>query len=165
MNLIVAVDKKNAIGKDNDLLFRISADLKNFKNLTTGHVIVYGYNTLLTFPNQKPLKNRVNIILTHKDISIEGAIVVHSVEEAYNEFKKYNTEDIFIVGGESIYNQFYEYCDKCFLTRVYTSTVEGNKFFPDISNWENSGSTILKEGIYDYTYSELINPSPKKYKY
>lgn len=163
MNLIVAVDENNAIGKDNDLLFRISADLKNFKKLTTNKVIFYGYNTLLTFPNQKPLKNRINIILTHKNIEIEGAIIVHSKEEAFNEFKKYNTEDIFIVGGESIYNQFYKYCEKCFLTRVYDTNVEGNKFFPDISDWKSNGSLILKDGIYNYTYSELTNPYPEEF--
>lgn len=165
MNAIVAIDKNYAIGKDNDLLFRISADLKNFKKLTTDKVIVYGYNTLQTFPNQKPLKNRINIIITSKNIKIEGAIIVHNLKELFKELKKYNDEDIFIIGGESVYKQLIPYCSKCFLTKVYEEPkVTGNKFFPNIDNWDIINCTIMKDGIYDYTYSILENPNTQIFK-
>lgn len=163
MNVIVAIDKKNCIGKNKDLLYRISSDLKNFKNLTTGKIVFYGYNTLESFPNQKPLKNRINIILTHKEIQIEGAIIVHSIEEAFKEFKKYDTNDIFIIGGESIYRQFTDYCDKCFLTTILNNNKEGNKYFPDISTWKIVNKKTIIEEEYIYSYTELINPNTKKY--
>lgn len=163
MKTIVAVNEYNAIGKDNKLLFRISADLKNFKNLTTGKVVVYGYKTLETFPNGKPLKNRTNIILTHKNIQVEGATIVHSVEEAFMEFKKYNTDDIFIIGGESIYNQFIDYCDLCYLTKVPNTNILGDKFFPELTDWKVRSCALLTENTLNYSYSVLVNPNVKNF--
>lgn len=154
MNLIVAVDNNNCIGKDNQLAYRISSDLKNFKELTTNKVVIYGRKTLETFPNKKPLKNRTNIILSrNKDLIIEGAIVKNSIDDVFDEIKKYDTKDIFIIGGEEIYKLFFDYCDTCYLTSI-NAECDGNKFFPElnIEEWKTPGVTIHSENNLDYTY-------------
>ena len=102
MNVIVAVDKNWAIGKDNKLLVSIPDDMKFFRETTSGKVVVMGRKTLESFPNGKPLKNRVNIVLTRdENYKVKDAIVVHSKEELDKELAKYNSDDIFVIGGES----------------------------------------------------------------
>ena len=112
MNLIVAVDENWAIGNKNELLISIPADHKFFRQETTGKVVVLGRKTLETFPQGLPLKNRTNVIMsTNKAYQVKDAVVVHDVEELLEELKKYDTEDIYIVGGESVYRQMLPYCD------------------------------------------------------
>ena len=106
MNLIAAVDKNWAIGKNNELLVRIPMDQKFFRETTTGKVVVMGRKTLESFPNGLPLKNRTNIVLTHNpNYKVNDAIVVHSLDELHEELKKYNSEDVYVIGGEKIYEQ------------------------------------------------------------
>ena len=106
MNLIAAVDKNWAIGYQNKLLTSIPEDMKFFRQTTTGKVVVMGRKTLESFPGKKPLKNRTNIVLTkNPSYQAEGAIVVHNEDELWEELKKYDSEDIFVIGGESIYRQ------------------------------------------------------------
>ena len=106
MNLIAAVDENWAIGKNNQLLVRIPADQKFFREMTTGRVVVMGRKTLESFPNGQPLKNRTNIVLTHnKDYAVKDAVVVHSMDELHEELKKYDSDDVFVIGGEKIYEQ------------------------------------------------------------
>lgn len=106
IKIIVAVDKKGAIGKNNDLLYNIKEDLKNFKDLTSGNIVVMGRNTWESLPI-KPLPNRTNIILTKTLKSIDGAIVLSSFDELA-EYLKYTDRDVYIIGGASIYNQVIE---------------------------------------------------------
>lgn len=139
MNLIVAVDENWAIGNKNDLLIRIPADHKMFRQETTGKVVVLGRKTLETFPQGLPLKNRTNIILTtNPSYKVKDAVVVHSVEELLKELEKYNTEDIYIIGGESIYRQMLPYCDVAHVTKIdYAYTADA--YFPDLDQlpeWE-----------------------------
>ena len=104
MNIIVAVDKNWAIGKENKLLVSIPADMKFFRSTTTGKVVVMGRKTLESFPNGLPLKNRTNIVLTKdKNYKVKDAIIVHSIEEALEELKNYASEDVYVIGGDSIY--------------------------------------------------------------
>ena len=106
MNIIVAVDKNWAIGNREELLVRIPNDHKHFREETTGKTVVLGRKTLQTFPQGLPLKNRTNIILSRdKNFSVKDAAVVHSVEELLEELKKYDTRDVYIIGGESVYRQ------------------------------------------------------------
>ena len=92
MNIIVAADKNWAIGKDNKLLVSIPADMKMFRQETTGKVVVMGRKTLESFPNGLPLKNRTNIVLTHNpNYKVNDAIIVHSLDELHEELKKYNS--------------------------------------------------------------------------
>ncbi len=122
MNLIVAVDNNWGIGYKGDLLARVSMDLKNFRKVTGGKVVVYGSNTLATFPGGKVLPNRTNIVLNwDPDYAPEGAIVVHSLDELFEELKKYNDEDVFVIGGASVYNQLLPHCKNAYITKFIHS--------------------------------------------
>ena len=119
MNIIVAVDKNWAIGKDNKLLVSIPADMKMFRQETTGKVVVMGRKTLESFPNGLPLKNRTNIVLTgNKDYNVKDAIIVHTVEELLEEIKKYPSEEVYCIGGDSVYKQLLPYCDTAHVTKI-----------------------------------------------
>ena len=119
MNLILSADNNWAIGKDNKLLVRIPADMKFFRETTTGKVVVMGRKTLESFPNGLPLKNRINIVLT-KNLSyqVKDAIVVHSKEELDQELKKYNSDDIYVIGGGSVYEMLLKECDIAHVTKI-----------------------------------------------
>ena len=134
MNAIVAVDNNWAIGKGQELLFHIEEDLKRFKEMTTGKVVVMGRKTFETLPHRRPLPNRTNIVLS-KDIFYQrpGVNVVHFVHEVvYMCPKKYKEEDIFIIGGSKIYNEFLEYIDDVYVTKIYASVNDADKFFPNL---------------------------------
>ena len=117
MNIIVAVDKNWAIGFQNKLLNSIPEDMKFFRETTTGHVVVMGRKTLESFPKGRPLKNRTNVVITRqKDYEVPGAVVVHSVQEALEYLKDFKSEDIYVIGGASIYEQMLPYCDVAHVT-------------------------------------------------
>src|SRR5699024_9229111 len=112
MNAIVVVDKNWAIGKDGDLLCHLKKDLQYFKEKTTGKVIVIGRKTLESFPGAKPLPNRTNIVLTgNKDYKNDACVVCCGMDALDSELLKYDTEDIFVAGGETIYQQFLDKCN------------------------------------------------------
>ena len=132
MNAIVAVDNNWAIGCKNSLLVRIPADHKNFRQETTGKVVVLGRKTLETFPQGMPLANRTNIILsTNPDYKVKGAVVVHSREELDEELKKYDSEDTYIIGGESVYRMMLYACDVVHVTKI-DHEYEADAYFPDL---------------------------------
>lgn len=136
MNAIVAVDKNWAIGNKGKLLVSIPNDMKRFRELTTGKVVVLGRKTMATFPNGMPLKNRTNIVLT-KDANYKAgdAIIVHSVEELLEELKNYNTEDVYIIGGDSVYKQMLPYVDTCEVTKIRWA-YEADAYFPNLEKDE-----------------------------
>jgi len=139
MNLIVAVDNHWAIGNKNQLLISIPNDHKHFREETTGKVVVLGRKTLETFPQGLPLKNRTNIILsTKKDFQVKDAIVVHSVEKLLEELKNYADEDIYIIGGDSVYKQLLPYCSVAHITKI-DHVYEADAYFPNLDedeDWE-----------------------------
>ena len=119
MNLIVAADENWAIGNKNELLVRIPADQKFFRETTMGKVVVMGRKTLETFPNGLPLMGRTNIVLTHdKKFRVPGTLIVHDMEELHEELEKYNSEDIYVIGGESVYRQLIDECDVAHVTKI-----------------------------------------------
>lgn len=119
MNIIAAVDNNWAIGRNGKLLVSIPDDMKMFREETTNKVIVLGRKTLLTFPGGLPLANRTNIILSQdKNFKVKDALVFNKVEDVMLELKKYNDNDIYIVGGESIYKQFLPYCNVAHITKI-----------------------------------------------
>ena len=132
MNLIVNVDKNWAIGLNNKLLVKIPDDMKFFRQMTTGKVVVMGRKTLESFTNQMPLANRTNIVLT-KDEKYEkkGAIIVHSQEELMKELEKYPSDDIYIIGGESIYRMMLPYCNIAHVTKVDYAYM-ADTYFPNL---------------------------------
>ncbi len=132
MNMIVAVDENWAIGNKGELLVRIPNDQKMFRMETTGKVVVLGRKTMDTFPQKKPLPNRTNIILTRNPgYQVKDATVVHSVEELLEELKQYPTEDIYIIGGDSIYKQMLPYCDVAHVTWI-EHAYEADSYFPNL---------------------------------
>ena len=161
MNLIVAVDQNWAIGKNNQLLVRIPADQKFFRETTTGKVVVMGRKTLESFPNGQPLKNRTNIVLTrNKDYAVKGAVVVHSMDELHDELKKYNSEDVFVIGGEKIYVQLLDECDVAHVTKIEFA-YDADSYFPNLDenpDWEITGDseeqTYFDLEYYFYRYEK-----------
>lgn len=137
MNLIVAVDKNWGIGKNNKLLVSIPSDMKFFREATNGKVVAMGRKTLESFPNGLPLKNRTNIVLTRDpSYHIEGAVIVHTIEEMCEELKKYREEDIFVIGGESVYRQMLPYCKKAYITKI-DQGFDADTFFPNLDEMDD----------------------------
>lgn len=139
MNLIVAVDSNWAIGKENKLLVSIPQDMKFFRETTKGKVVAMGRKTLESFPGGQPLKNRVNVVLTtDKNYKVKDTVIVHSVEEMVEELKKYDSEDVYVIGGESIYRQLLPYCTKAYVTKI-DHAYDADTYFPDLDadpEWE-----------------------------
>ena len=139
MNLIVAVDNNWAIGKNNGLLVQIPEDQKFFRQTTTNHVVVMGRKTLESFPNKIPLPNRVNIVLTkNENYQAKDAVIVHSVEELLEVLKNYEDREIFVIGGQSIYEQLLPYCNVAHVTKI-NYEYEADAYFPNLDKlpeWE-----------------------------
>lgn len=137
MKFIVAVDREWGIGNKGELLARIKADLANFRRLTKDKVVVYGSNTLATFPGGKALPNRINIVLNWEtDYHPEGVMVVHSLDELFVELKKYDTDDVFVIGGASVYRQLIPFCDTGYVTK-FDKSFEKDVYIPDLDNDRN----------------------------
>ena len=160
MVCIVNVDEKWGIGRENELLVHISDDLKRFRALTTGKTVVLGRKTLAGFPGGRPLKNRRNLVLSSdKSLGVEGAEVVHSVDEALALLQDVPAEEICIIGGASIYEAFLPYCRRAYVTKTM---VDGNadRFFPDLddaADWEIAEtSEVLEENGVKYQYVDYV---------
>lgn len=163
MNLIVAVDKNWAIGKNNKMMWNIPADLKFFREVTKGNVVIMGRKTLESFPQGQPLKDRVNIVVTRKrDYRAKGAVIVHSIREAVREAGKYGTE-IFVIGGESIYRAMLPLCDTAFITKI-NHGFDADRYFPDLDKDQEWRMTKTSEEQtcfdleYYFTIYERIQP-------
>lgn len=138
MNLIVAVDKNWAIGKDNRMMWSIPADMKFFREMTKGNTVIMGRKTLESFPQGQPLENRVNIVITKNPAyKVKGAVITHSIEEALKEAEKYEGE-IFVIGGGSIYRAMLPLCDTAYVTKI-DHAYDADTYFPDLDadgEWE-----------------------------
>ena len=162
MNLIAAVDKNWAIGCKNKLLVSIPADMKFFRETTIGKVVVMGRKTLESFPNGMPLKKRTNIVLTHdKTYKVPDAILVHSIEELHEELKKYPSEDIYVIGGETIYKQLLDECDVAHITKI-DYEFEADAYFPNLDelpDWkitqDSEEQTYFDLEYYFYKYEKV----------
>lgn len=152
MNLIAAVDKNWGIGYKNKLLVSIPDDMKFFRQTTTGKVVVMGRKTLESFPNGQPLKNRVNIVLTgDKNYQVKDAVIVHDMDELHAELAKYDSNDIYVIGGESIYRQLVDECDVAHITKI-DYVYEADAYFPNLdekSEWK------IAEDSEEQTYFDL----------
>ncbi len=149
MKLIVNVDNNWNIGNDGDLVFPIPEDMKFFRTTTSGKTVVMGRKTLDSFPGGRPLKNRVNIVLTRDaDFGRDGAIVCHSVNEVLEILKQYDTDDVYVIGGAEIYKMFLDYCDTAIVTHVDAVAENADKKFPDLSvlpQWQMAASSEEKD--------------------
>lgn len=153
MKCIVAVDNEWNIGRNNDLLFSIPTDMKFFRTTTSGKVVVMGRKTLDSFPGGKALPKRVNIVLTaNESFERENVTVCSSVEAVLEEVKKYNTDEVFIIGGEAIYKLFLPYCDTAYVTHVNAVAEGADKKFPDLSALSEWKMTEQGEPMEDNGY-------------
>lgn len=157
MNLIVAVDSNWAIGYQNSLLVRIPADQRFFREETTGKAVIMGRKTLESFPAGQPLKNRLNVVITRDpNYSVKGAVVVHSIEEAIEAVKEYSSENIYVIGGETIYKQMLPYCNLAHVTKI-DYKYAADTFFPNLDQddeWEITGESD-EHTYHDLTYRFL----------
>lgn len=152
MNIIVAADRNWGIGKNNSLLVQIPRDQKMFREMTTGKVVVMGRKTLESLPQKQPLANRTNIVLSENPkFKVKGAIVVHSMDELMEELKKYDDDDIYIVGGESVYRQLLPYCNTAHVTKI-DYTYEADAHFPNLDELQEWHITADSE---EQTYFDL----------
>lgn len=164
MNLIVAVDNNWAIGNKGELLVSIPEDMKFFRKVTMGNVVILGRKTLAGFPNGLPLKGRDNIIFSkNPNYKVDGATVVHSKEELLEELKNYNDKEIYVIGGGSIYEMLLPYCKYAYVTKI-DYKYEADTFFPNLDsldNWklieESDENTYFSIEYYFYKYE---NTSP-----
>jgi dihydrofolate reductase len=129
ISCIVAADKNNGIGKNNQLLCHLPVDLKYFKNLTTHHAILMGRKTFESIG--KPLPNRTNIIISRSELNIEGTYCFKSIDEGISFAKSQNETELFIIGGDSIYQQSMHVLDTVYLTRIHY-IFEADAFFPTL---------------------------------
>lgn len=173
MNLIVAVDTEWGIGYRGDLLARIRGDLAHFASLTTGKVVVLGSNTLATFPGGRVLKNRINIVLhPSAEYAPEGATVVHSLAELFAELKKYDSAEVFVIGGASVYRQLLPYCDTAYVTK-FKKSFEKDVTIPNLDEspewvcvseseeYESCGDTDSESGLH-YIFTKYVRQADEK---
>lgn len=152
MNLIVCVDSHWGIGKNGDLLVSIPADKRMFKEQTTGKVVLGGRKTMEGLPGGTTLKGRTNILLTSKNnYQFGDAIIVHDMNETMQELKKYRKEDIYIVGGGRVYEQFLPYCSRAYVTKV-EYRYDADTFFP---NLDENEEWMLTHDSEEQTYYDL----------
>ena len=139
MKAILSADKNWGIGYKNKLLVSIPSDMKFFRQTTTGRVVVMGRKTLESFPGGLPLKNRTNIVLTgNRGYSVKDAVIVHTYDELREELKKYDTDDVYVIGGESVYRMLLPECDTVLVTKL-DRAFQADTFFPDLDTmdeWE-----------------------------
>lgn len=167
MNFIVAVDKNWGIGENGELLFRLRGDMRYFKMLTEGKVVIMGINTLRSLPGSKPLKNRKNIVLSSRYyVKDESVTCIKSLSELSKELKKYDPEDVFVIGGAKVYDLLLPYCEYGFVTKI-NSSKPADRFLKNLDtleNWKNisAGESIEENGI-NYSFNIYKNEKVKTF--
>ncbi|MCD7716579.1 MAG: dihydrofolate reductase [Lachnospiraceae bacterium] len=152
MNLIAAVDENWGIGYRGKLLVSIPKDMKLFQEMTMGKVVVMGRRTLESLPGGLPLAGRVNVVLTsNRNFKARNAFVVHSVPDALETLKNYSDEDVFVIGGESIYRQFLPYCSVAHITKI-SQKFETDVYLPDL---DEAGDWKITADSEEQTYFDL----------
>ena len=157
--MIAAADRRWAIGKNNGLLYRVPEDMRHFRELTTGNTVIYGRKTLESFPGGKPLRDRLNIVISRSyEPDSDGLLAARNPEEALRiaeEADPYHHRTIFVCGGESIYRQLLPYCDKAVITRIEAETADADAFLPDLdreTGWSRVSWTEQKSSVSGLSY-------------
>ncbi|MBA3705630.1 MAG: dihydrofolate reductase [Bacteroidetes bacterium] len=161
ISIIVAVAENNVIGKNNSLIWHLPADMKFFKEKTTGHCVITGRKNYESIPEKfRPLPNRTNIIITHqKNYNAPGAIIVGSIEEAIKKAEQTDDKEIFIIGGAEIFKQTMHLADTIYYTKIY-HLFEGDTFFPELKQqeWQEFNRTdhhADEKNKYRYSFIEF----------
>lgn len=153
MKAILHADKNWGIGKSNGLMFSIPADMKFFRETTTGNVVVMGSNTLKSFPGGKPLKNRTNIVFYPDGEKRDDCIIVNTLDELFAEIKKYDTDKVFVIGGAMTYKTLLPYCSEVLVTKV-DAVGEADAFFENLD--ENPDFRLVYESAPQETNGYVI---------
>lgn len=161
MKAIVAVDLNWGIGYKGDLLQRIPEDLKFFKRMTLGKVVIMGRETFESLPGKEPLKDRLNIMLSkNESFTNENLTICRSLGELFNVLAKYPTKDVFVIGGESVYSQLLPFCTEAYVTKIQ-NTYAADKYFinlDELDTWEvasTSDSKVYKD--IQYRFIKYVN--------
>lgn len=136
MKLIAAVDNEWNIGNKGNLLFSLPDDMKFFRTTTSGKIVVMGRKNLESFPGSKPLKNRINIVLSRSKHDVDGAEFVTGVDELLDRLKEYDSDDVYVIGGAQIYSLLLPYCDTALITHVDAVAIEADSKFPELKDNE-----------------------------
>lgn len=164
ITLIAAVDRNWAIGKNNGLLYHLPEDMKHFRETTTGCCVIYGRKTLESFPGGRPLKNRLNIVLSRSYTSIYDNLLVASSPEEAIRLAEQQDQPIYICGGSSVYAAFLPYCDCAILTKIDASCPDADAFFPNLDADEKWNITATSDKFRSesgltyqfFTYNRII---------
>lgn len=148
---IVHADKNWGIGKGNDMMFSLPKDMKFFRETTLGHTVVMGGNTLRSFPGQKPLKNRENIVLSRGQVR-DDCVIVRSFEELKTAIRNRLDKDVYIIGGGEIYQKLLPYCHEALVTKV-DAVGDAEVFFPNLDEDENFVCVYESEPLDDNGYT------------
>lgn len=169
MNTIFAADINWGLGKKNGLLFDLKLDMKHFVEYTKGKTVIMGYNTLLSFPNGMPLKNRKNIVLypegDDKDAEKKGYILVKSLDELFSKLQNENVDEVFVIGGAMMYRTMLPYCKYAYVTKVNADG--GAEVFHEnldkLPNWSliEEGETLNDNG-YEIKFCTYKNNNIKQ---
>lgn len=158
ISIIAAVARNRAIGHNNKLLYWLPNDLKRFKALTTGHTIIMGRRTFESLP-KGALPNRRNVVLSRDDSEFPGCDKYSSLEEALNNCKE--DEDVFIIGGASVYEQAMKFADRLLLTEIDDTPQEADAFFPDYSDWtltNRENHQKDEKHLFEYSFADYERP-------
>jgi len=156
MNCIVNVSENWGIGRENQLLVSVSADLKRFRALTAGKTVILGRKTLATFPGGRPLPKRANLVLSSdRSLAIEGAQIVHSLPELLAVCRRIPREELCVIGGASVYGLLLPYCDETLVTKTFLA-LPADRFFPNLD--ELPGWTLARE-------SEIMEENGVRFQY
>lgn len=168
MKAIVAVDLNWGIGYKGNLLLRIPEDMKFFKEMTLGKVVIMGRETFESLPGKEPLKDRINIVLSRKECYGDDKMTIcHSLAEVLREAEKYRTEDVIVIGGESVYTQLLPFCAEAYITKI-ENKYTADKFFSDLDKdeaWELE--SVSDPHVYkdvDYRFTKYVNNKLSGYK-
>lgn len=164
MRAIVNVSPDWGIGFENRLLFAIPEDLRRFRQLTEGGVVICGRKTLETFPGGRPLKNRRNLILTHDPaFAAEGAETVQNLQQLFPLLRQVPPDSLWVIGGESVYRQLLPYCSGAAVTKTYAD-VQADRFFPNLDTlpgWElRRAEPVMESGGVSFQFLDYVNLSP-----
>ena len=148
--MIAAVDRNWAIGKNGGLIYNVPTDMQFFRSQTMNNIIVYGWNTLQSFPGGNILPGRDNIILTSKTITCDAPrmYIAHSIDELMQVIAQFDDErPVFICGGASVYKQFVDIADEAYITKLDSETIDADAYFPNLDNCQNwnKKATVLTQ--------------------
>jgi dihydrofolate reductase len=154
ISIIAAIGENNELGKDNDLIWHLPNDLKFFKSVTSGHTVLMGKNTFWSLP--KVLPNRTNIVITHSDEEFPKEVVIYNSIESFMSDYRDKDEEVFIIGGASIYAQFIDKAENLYLTEIEASYPDASVYFPKFDKNDYDKSIVGENNDNGISYKHVL---------